>query len=143
MVEAEEAAIDVALLDRAVAERAVHDLRSLDPEKLTEPELEVDSIPEGATVIDLRSQAAYQGWHYPGALSLDFPHALARYRNFDRSRSFVLYCEFELKSTHLAELMRQEGFEAHHFKGGLKALVRHAEEKELAAPGLLGPALLD
>jgi thiamine biosynthesis protein ThiI len=141
-VEAEEASLDPALLARVVAERAVLDLRSLDPEKLGIPELEIDAVPEGATVIDLRSRAAYDGWHWPGALYLDFPHALAAWPRFDRARPYVLYCEFGLKSAHLAEQMRQGGFEAWNFRGGFRALARHARERGLASPADFGPVAL-
>jgi rhodanese-related sulfurtransferase len=34
----------------------------------------------------------------------------------------VLYCDLSLMSAHLAELMRKDGFDAFHFKGGTRAL---------------------
>lgn len=137
-IDAEEEKLDDELLRRALAEHAVFDLRSLDPDKGAIPELEIETVPEGAVVLDLRSRAAYQGWHWPDALFLDFAHALEAYRSFDRDKTYVLYCEFGLKSAHLAELLQREGVEAFNFRGGLKALLRHAEEKGLAPIDLLG-----
>lgn len=131
---AEEAKLDPALLARAVAERAVLDLRALDPDAEAIPELEIDEIPAGATVVDLRSKAGYAAWHWPGALRLDLDHALAAYRSFARDRRYVLVCEFGLKSAHLAERMRAEGFAAWHFRGGLRALVAHARARGGAGP---------
>jgi len=133
---AEEAKLDPELLARAVAERAVLDLRGLGPEADAIPELEVDEIPADATVIDLRSKPAYAAWHWPGALRLDLDHALVAYRSFARERRYVLYCEFGLKSAHLAERMRAEGLEAWHFRGGLKELVAHARARGGAGPEL-------
>ncbi len=124
---AQESRIDASLVERVAEQRAVFDLRHLDLEKLELPELEVERIPEGATVLDLRSAEAYASWHYPEALRLDFAHAVRAYPSFDRSQTYVLYCEIGLKSAHLAELMRREGFDAHHFKGGLGPLRRRAE----------------
>jgi thiamine biosynthesis protein ThiI len=121
---AEEEKLDLSRVDRVVAEREVFDLRGLDVESLDLPELEVERIPEGATVLDLRSKAEYASWHYPGALRLDFAHAFQARSTFDRGQTYVLYCELGLKSAHLAELMRKEGLEAYHFKGGLRALQR-------------------
>jgi thiamine biosynthesis protein ThiI len=46
----------------------------------------------------------------------------------------VLYCEFGLKSAHLAELMRREGLDAYHFRGGLPELLRHARERGIPTP---------
>ncbi len=134
---AEESKLDPALLERAVAERAVFDLRQLDPADQSIPELEVTAIPAGATVIDLRSRAAYAGWHWPDSLRLDFDRALASYRSFRRDQVFVSYCEFGLKSAHLAECMRAEGFEASHFRGGLTALLDHARERGVTLPDAL------
>jgi thiamine biosynthesis protein ThiI len=131
---AEEAKLDPELLARAVGERAVLDLRALGPEADAIPELEVDEIPADATVLDLRSKASYAAWHWPGALRLELDHALVACRSFARERRYVLYCEFGLKSAHLAERMRAEGLQAWHFRGGLRALVAHARARGGAGP---------
>ncbi len=125
-IRTEEARLDLPLLDEAVRRRSVFDIRTLDVEALGIPDREIERIPDGATVIDLRSKAAFDSWHHPAALRLDFPHALRTYRAFDRGKTYVLYCEFGLKSAHLAELMRREDLVAYHVKGGLKSLLRDA-----------------
>ena len=130
---AEEARLDPEVLGRAVAGRRVFDLHALDPDAHGVPEIEVEAIPPGATVIDLRSRTAHRAWHWPGALQLDLGPALQAYPSFDKEKTYVLYCEFGLKSAHLAELMRRAGFEAFHVKGGTKRLMR-AGAAELAAP---------
>ena len=120
----EEAEIDLGLLARCVDERSVMDLRGTDVEQLEIPDLEVAGIPMGATVIDLRSKAEFDAWHPEGALWLDFAQAMKTYPSFDRSKTYVLYCDFGLKSAHLAEFMRKEGFDASNFRGGTRALMR-------------------
>ncbi|MBW2495280.1 MAG: tRNA 4-thiouridine(8) synthase ThiI [Deltaproteobacteria bacterium] len=125
-VEAEEAKIDLSIVDAAVAARSVFKLRELDVEALGIPNLEVDRIPAGATVIDLRTKPEYQSWHWPDALLLDFGRALKTYASFDRNQTYVLYCEIGLKSAHLAEFMRKEGLRAFHVPGGLKTLKKMA-----------------
>jgi thiamine biosynthesis protein ThiI len=126
-VETEEARLGPGALERAVARRSVFDLRSLGAEDLALPELEVTRIPEGAALIDLRGKPEYDSWHHPDALRLDFHQALQAYPSFERGRSYVLYCDFGLMSAHLAELMRKDGFDASHFKGGTRALRRQLE----------------
>ena len=42
-------------------------------------------------------------------------------------REYVLVCELGLKSAHLAELMREAGLRASHFRGGTRALRRWHE----------------
>ncbi len=134
VVDAEDARMDPEVLARAVAERSVFDLRSLDLSALERPEIMADDVPDDALVIDLRSKAAYSSWHYPDALFLDFASAMRAYPAMDRGRRYILYCEFGLKSAHLAELMRRAGLDATHFAGGLKALIRYAEERGIETP---------
>ena len=130
VVEAEEQALDPVLLERAVATRSIHDLRALDVSDFASPDLDVDRIPPGATVIDLRPVAQYRSGHYPEALHLEFGQAVEVLDSLDRERTYVLSCEFGLLSAHLAELMRRRGFRAYHFRGGQRALMRSAPRPE-------------
>lgn len=130
----QEEQIDLGLLDAALADRRVMDLRALSLEALHAPELDVREIPEDAHVIDLRGKAAYGEWHWPGAVRLDFPEALRVIPALDRSRAYVLYCEFGLMSAHLAELMQREGLRAHHVRGGMRAV------RSLAGAAVRSPA---
>jgi thiamine biosynthesis protein ThiI len=122
----QESALDLGLLDRCADERTVMDLRASDVERLEIPDLETDAIPAGARVIDLRSKAQFDAWHYPDAVWLDFAQAMKAYPSFDRDQTYVLYCEFGLKSAHLAEFMCKQGFRASNFRGGTRALKRLA-----------------
>ncbi|HVP31632.1 MAG TPA: tRNA uracil 4-sulfurtransferase ThiI [Myxococcota bacterium] len=136
LVAAEEAKLDRARLEAAVAARKVIDLRAVDPEACDAGGLEVDTIPEGASVIDLRSLAAFKGWHWPGALWLEFPRALSVAPRLPADRRYVVYCDFALKSAHLAEVMRKHGLDAAHLRGGLKRAVVLARERGLGGPEL-------
>jgi thiamine biosynthesis protein ThiI len=123
-VEAEEARLDPGLLERAVAEREVFDLRGLQESQLGFPDLEIDRIPEDAIVLDLSPRDAFQRWHWEGALRLDFPQAIQAYPSFDPARRYVIYCEYGLQSAFLAERMRKAGLQAFHVRGGSRALKR-------------------
>lgn len=142
-----EAGMTPGRLEQLVEARIVYELRRLDETALGAiggVGLDTDSIPEGATVLDLRSKPAWKAWHYPGALHLDFQHALETWRSFERERDYVLVCEVGLKSAHLAEVMRQEGFRSRYFRGGLKELMAAAEKSRLSDPDvalLLAPAV--
>ena len=136
-IEQEETRLDAGLLDTAVAERSVLHLREFDlgaVDTPDTPELEAEEIAAGATVLDLRSQAAYRAWHYPEALYLDFADAMRAYEHFDKSGQYVLYCEFGLKSAYLAELMHDAGYEVSHFGRGLRELLDYARRRGLPTP---------
>ena len=133
-VDAEEGKLPAADLASAVATRAIYDLRALDLEAQRRPELALAEIPREATVIDLRSAAAYGAWHYPGALRLDFDAALAASASLPPGRHYVLYCEVGIKSAHVAERIRGAGREAHHIAGGLRGAARCAQHRGAAGP---------
>jgi len=126
---AEEAKLDPALLEAALAQREVLDLRSLSEEASALADLELTEIPPGAVVIDLRTRAEYESWHWPGALRLDWARAVEAYPSFAKEQRYVLYCEYGLKSAHLAEMMRKLDLTAFHMRGGTPTL------RKLAASG--------
>jgi thiamine biosynthesis protein ThiI len=125
---AEEAKLDADLVARAVAARESYELRGLDVDRLGSEDLQVERIPQGALLVDLRPRDAWQGWHHADAVHLEFAQALRAFPSFERSRSYVLYCDLGLLSAHLAEQMRKAGFAAWSFRGGTRALRRYAGE---------------
>jgi len=126
-VEAEEAKLDATLLERAVAAREVIGVRDADPFALALPELSLEAVPRGAVVIDLRTRDEFKAWNLPGSVQLDFARALEALHAFAREQCYVAVCDYGLKSAHLAELMRKQGLDAYHFRGGTDALRKWAK----------------
>lgn len=139
-----ERALDRNRISEAVEARAIFALRHLDLAAESDPTLALRTVPAGATVLDLRSKAAFASWHFPGALRLDFDAALAAYPSFDETQHYLLYCEIGMKSAHLAERMRAAGLRADHLAGGLRSAMqcaegrsaRSVEGKSVSAPEL-------
>lgn len=142
VVENQQSLIDPRLLEHALARYRRIDLRSYDPGSLPRSPTPLGEVPEEATVIDLRERSAYDEWHIPGALHLDFFTALRAYPSFTRRGLYVLYCEVGLKSSQLAEEMREAGFDAHHLEGGIRAIRRRydrtPQKGRESASGTLG-----
>lgn len=126
-VAAEEAKLDLSVLDEALAGRRVIDVRGLNPSDLVAPYLYTAEIAPDAVVIDTRAAAQYDAWHLPGAAHHDFWDLSSEFASLDRERTYVLYCDLGLKTAQLAEKMQRAGFEAYSFKGGVRALRRYAE----------------
>jgi len=127
VVLAEEAKLDPSVLETAIAERSEFLLFDLDLDAWAETDLAVSKVEKADVVIDLRSRSAYDAWHYPEALFLEFAEALRAYASFGKDQRYILYCEFGLKSAHLADLMRRAGLEAQHISGGLREAKRLAD----------------
>ena len=87
----------------------------------------MERLGQGAMLLDLRPIEKYRAAHHAQALHLEFSEALRAYPSLDRARRYVLCCEFGLLSAHLAEQMRRDGFDAWHFRGGQRALMRAAD----------------
>jgi len=125
-VDAEEARIDLTVLDEAIATRKVLDLRALAPTDLVGPYLFIDVIPEGAVVLDCRPPEQYRAWHLRGATRADEWQVLRDLRSMDRDRTYVLYCAYGIQTAHVAERMQRAGFEAYSFRGGVRGLMEYA-----------------
>jgi len=125
---AEEAKLDPSVLASVLEARTHYLLSDLDLDAWDSVDLSTTDIQASDTVIDLRAKDAYATWHYPEALFLDFPNALRAYASFDPAQRYVLYCEFGLKSAHLADLMRRVGLNACHLSGGLRQARRLADK---------------
>jgi tRNA uracil 4-sulfurtransferase len=132
-VEEEEARLDATLLERAVASRQILDVRDADPDASAMPELAVETVPAGAVVIDLRTRDEFKAWSLPGSVQLDFARAVEAMHAFAKEKRYVAVCAFGLKSAHLAELMRKQGLDAYHFRGGTNALKKWAERSGAGA----------
>ena len=142
-VEAAEARLDPGMLERVSAERAILDLRAFDLGAAERKELEVESVPEGSRLIDLRSAAAYEAWHPAGAVRCPYPEVLRHVGSFEPDATYVVYCEVGLKSAHLADFMTRAGLRTFHLKRGVHTLRKAALEHDPALAALLSPAHRD
>ncbi|MBI1729404.1 tRNA 4-thiouridine(8) synthase ThiI [Candidatus Acetothermia bacterium] len=135
----QEQRLNYSVLEEAMAGRAELDLTQLELSSLNVQELEIEEIPDGAQVIDLRSAHSYGAWHIPGAMHLNFFEALENLDSLalDRERVIVAYCEVGIKSAQLAEWLCKAGFQAYHFGGGMRNLMAYAVDHDLVPIELL------
>jgi thiamine biosynthesis protein ThiI len=120
----EESHVDLSVLQHAVSQRKTLDLRALRDVDLVQPYLFATEIPEGAVVLDCREPHHFRHWHYPGAERRDIADLAARFKQLDKTRTYVLYCSFGVQTAYLAEVMQREGYEAYSFKGGARQLLQ-------------------
>jgi tRNA uracil 4-sulfurtransferase len=130
-VDAEEQRLDLSVLQRAVAGRRRLDLRALTPSDLAAPYLFVDTVPDDAVVIDCRPAAQYSAWHLKGARHVEEWELLRDFRRFEKEPTYVLYCAHGIQTAYLAERMQRHGYEAYSFRGGLRGVMKYAQQKGL------------
>lgn len=124
---AEEAKLDLSVIDRAIAGMKVLNVRQLSPTDLVAPYIFTESLSPEAVLIDCRTEAQFTAWHAPGAEHREEWELARDYKRLDRDRKYVLYCAHGIQSAHLAEKMQRSGYEAYSFKGGVAALRRSLE----------------
>jgi tRNA uracil 4-sulfurtransferase len=130
-VDDEEAKLDLAVLDAAVAARKVLDLRGLSPTDLAAPYLFVDDVPDAAVIIDCRPERQYQAWHLKGARHMEEWELLRDFRQLDKDPTYVLYCSHGIQTAYLAERMQRHGYEAYSFRGGVRGVMKYAQDRGL------------
>jgi tRNA uracil 4-sulfurtransferase len=119
------------VLERAVADRRVLDLRALQPADLVAPYLFTDEIPGDAVVFDCRPLSQYRAWHLPGAEHRDEMELLRSFRRLPREPTYVLYCAHGIQTAYIAEKMQRAGYESYSFRGGLRGVLKLAEQQGL------------
>ncbi|MEX0607701.1 MAG: THUMP domain-containing protein [Halofilum sp. (in: g-proteobacteria)] len=87
---------------------------------------EIEHVPEHAAVVDLRTDAEFAEWSWPEAIHLEFDRALEHAHRLPADRPYLFCCEVGLKSAWLAETLREAGYEAYSFRGGVPAMRCHA-----------------
>jgi tRNA uracil 4-sulfurtransferase len=127
VAEEEEAKLDLEVLRRATAERKMIDLLEVNAADLVEQYLFTDSIPEGARLLDVRTEAEWDDWHHPAAEHHDFWEISSNPKGLDRDGTYVVYCDAGLQAAQLAEKLQRQGVEAYAFRGGTRALRRLQE----------------
>ena len=109
----EESHVDPSVLEAAVRERRVLELKALEAVDLVQPYLFASEIPDGAVVLDCREPHHFRAWRYPAAERRDIEELAMSFRRLDKTRVYVLYCSFGVLTAHLAEVMQREGYEAY------------------------------
>lgn len=128
-VEREEAKLDPSLLDEALSNIRIYDLRSVSVEESFE-RLEVDEPPDGAVIIDLRSGEKVKSWSLPGSIRLDFDQLMEGLCKLDPNKRYVLLCDEGTLSLEAAYVLRKLGIEAYSLRGGARRIRRKMGERK-------------
>ena len=136
-VEAEEEKVEASLLEKAVREAKVYDLKSVSIEERSE-DLELSWIPENAVIVDLRSGDKFGKWHIPGSLNLSFDRLVDEIGKLDPSTTYVLVCDEGALSLEAAYMLRKMGFKAFSLRGGIRKARRKLRAGSSMSRGEMG-----
>lgn len=118
----EESKTDLSVLRTVTEARKVVDLRDLTAADIVDSYLLIDRVPDGAVVVDVRSEQEWEEWHYPGARRFDPWELTARPSALKGEGKYVLYCDAGLQAAVIAEELQRAGVEAYAYRGGTRAI---------------------
>ncbi len=110
------------ILEDILQTKQVIALKEESEESVDTSKLFVESIPEGAVLVDCRDEEDYQEEHLKGAINIEYIDLLALPDDhLDKKKTYVIYCPAGMKSTVLAEKLQSQGYQAHSLRGGYEA----------------------
>lgn len=117
-------------IDKNVLHSAVESVRQLQLAELNLMDMRsnylfVDQVEESYTVIDCQQEHMFRSWHWPGSWHRLPEDLVSEFKNYDKSKSYLLYCTYGTQTPFLAEKMQRMGFEAYAFRGGISKLRKH------------------
>jgi phage shock protein E len=82
---------------------------------------EIQSVPSGSLVIDVRTPREYARWHYPGARNIPVTQLEKNLKALgDRSQTIIVYCRSGNRSTTAKRMLLAAGFTNVLNGGGLR-----------------------
>lgn len=92
--------------------------------RLTPEEFREKQATDAGVLLDVRTPAEYQAGHIAGAGNVDFlgGQFAAEFEQYDKSKTYYLYCASGNRSGKAAQLMLDAGFEKAYNVGGFMEL---------------------
>jgi phage shock protein E len=86
------------------------------------PNVIIEKIRAGATVVDVRTPDEFRGGAYPGAVNIPLSDLSRRCSEIPRGHPVILYCASGFRSASALRLLRQAGFSDVVNAGGIYAM---------------------
>ena len=99
-------------------------VRRLAGGKRVSPDVVMQKIKAGATVVDVRTPGEFQSGAYPGALNIPVQELDRRLGELSKDRPIVVYCASGMRSASAERLLRARGFADVVNGGGLTQMPR-------------------
>lgn len=99
-------------------------VRRLAGGKRVSPDVVMQKIKAGATVVDVRTPGEFQSGAYPGALNIPVQELDCRLGELSKDRPIVVYCASGMRSASAERLLRARGFADVVNGGGLTQMPR-------------------
>ncbi|MEM2246104.1 MAG: tRNA uracil 4-sulfurtransferase ThiI [Thermofilum sp.] len=116
----EESKVGSRHLESILGSMEVLNLRDLSWDDLAIPNVDIDSLPRGSVVLDVRPTEKYSAWHIPGSINVDAERVVELAQRMGRDRTYVVVCDEGGLSREIAHNLRLLGFTAYSLRGGIR-----------------------
>ncbi|QOJ78294.1 tRNA 4-thiouridine(8) synthase ThiI [Infirmifilum lucidum] len=123
----EEEKIDESIFLKAIENAEVLDIRRVKIEEVwdkTYEELDIEQIPPGAVVLDVRPAEKFRLEHIPGSINVDSWYLEEAIAKIGRDKTYIVVCDEGGLSREVAYTLRKMGISAYSLKGGIRAFKR-------------------
>ncbi|PLJ77242.1 tRNA uracil 4-sulfurtransferase ThiI [Infirmifilum sp. SLHALR2] len=93
-------------------------------------DLDIDHIPEGATVLDVRPAEKFKLEHIPGSMNVDYWSVEEAVSRMGRDKTYIIVCDEGGLSREAAYRLRTLGYNAYSLKGGIRGFKRKSHLRE-------------
>ncbi|MBX7106448.1 MAG: FAD-dependent oxidoreductase [Gemmataceae bacterium] len=84
------------------------------------PQVDVESLPGDATIVDVRTPAEFAAGHIPGAVNIPLDELRARLSEIPADRQTVVYCQVGMRGYLATRILLQHGRTVHNIGGGYR-----------------------
>lgn len=116
----EESKVGVQCDDGVVGSLEALDLQALSWDDLKIPDVDIDTLPGGSVVLDVRPAEKFSTWHIPGSINVDADHVVELVQSMGRDKTYVVVCDEGGLSREIAHELRLLGFTAYSLRGGIR-----------------------
>lgn len=81
-----------------------------------------DLLKKGATIVDVRTKAEYQGGHIKGSINIPLNNLSNHYSKLDKHKPIITCCASGVRSAQGKNILKSNGFEEVHNGGGWMSL---------------------
>lgn len=96
---------------------------------------------KGAQIVDVRTAGEYELGHIPGAINVPVDQIQVTAANWDRTKTYVIYCATGARSAQAVSMMQAMGFtNLDHFAAGIQAWTGKLDSGNTKATGTVETA---
>jgi len=94
---------------------------------------EIQSVPAGSQIVDVRTPAEFAAWHFPGAINIPVGDLAHRLQELAPDKEIIVYCRSGSRASVAKKVLLANGFTRVKNGGGLHDMRKFLDQTQMAA----------